>query len=149
VQLTAEGCRKKALLEESDELLEVLHTCLSEALHTNKSRIAELELLEHKFKNETIFHNLTSFNPNATELFKEEFVELLRFQFVIKDRNDFPNETKETVALFYQLNLLMIAGRTFTISEPNEEAKLTNVTDTTNVLKPQIIFIGLINYLKN
>jgi hypothetical protein len=124
---------KKSVLEPTDVLLEALHSCLSETLHINKSRMVDVKFLDYKLVNETLIFNVTANAINPNQMFNLDLVELLKVQFVMRDRADFPDEKTETVVLFYFLNLLAIDERYFSINEDNDQVKLANVKDTTNV----------------
>lgn len=120
-------CEHKKVMSPSDKLLESLKKSFAKVLHINSSRIEDFNLVSYEIHNETTSLYLKrnvdfekdlneQIEKNGQRTYKIESKEILKISFLIKDMKLFQNETKETIILFYYLNMLAMDKRYFNIN---------------------------------
>lgn len=121
-------CEHKKVMNPDKNLLEALKTSFAKVLHINISRIDNFSLVSYEIHNDTIIQYLTrsEYDYDVEKFFTNksqnrqtitELQEILKISFVIKDVKLFENENKETIILFYYLNMLALDKRYFNIQK--------------------------------
>ncbi|RNA25555.1 EGF-like module-containing mucin-like hormone receptor-like, partial [Brachionus plicatilis] len=123
-QNDTKSCDHRKVMTPRDSLLKALKNSFAKVLHINASRIQNFSLVSYQIHNDTTVQYLKKsgdaasnkyMDANEHRLLITESQELLKISFLIKDMKLFPNETKETIILFYLLNMLAMDKRYFNI----------------------------------
>ncbi|CAF0814028.1 unnamed protein product [Brachionus calyciflorus] len=127
-------CNHPLVMTPNLEFLQGFTKNLSKNLQITNERISNISVVSHEIYNETIFNFLkrkkrdikSEENRGAFSVIIESY-ESLKLSFTLLDYKKFQNETKETIILFYYLNMIALDKISFKIY--NHAAFLTKVTE--------------------
>lgn len=131
-------CKHDLVMVPNNDFLNNLKLNLSKILEIDDERIKNLKLVEHMIVNEPIIPlintklNQTNINLNDSlnQMIKTEH---LKVSFEVKDKQLFSNDKKESILLFYYLNLLAMSQNYNHLLIKKHQISISEVNDLTSV----------------